>query len=1028
MKQPSTGKMMPALPDSVPAGIIWYDPAGNITSANQVACEFFHCEEKALLGNPLAALKIQLLSQEGKLIVYDDLPLSRALREKKPQPGRIMGIRGPGNEPLRWGIAAAAPVLKSNGEIDRAILIFIDSPAGHSMFPDWSTTEVAMRNLLEFNREIISCAGEGIIVYDKNGRYVVWNKFMEQLTGRCAADILGKSAFDQFPHLKEAQFDLLLSRALGGETVKSPRYQFHDPRTGKVSQLKSTYAPHRDSAGAIIGAIALVSDITGREVAEEAARIAEERYNALWESTFDLLFVVDDKGNFLDANRSCHELTGYGKGELAGLNLSALLDRAGLDIAMDRIGAMLVRRERSVITEYRIRGKDGRSIAVEATASPIYRDGKPIALQVVARDITARKIAEESLREIEMRFRTLVDSSFDFVYLHSLDGTCTEANKASFQATGYSPDDPGSLSLTSVLDDESLQKALTMLNKLLRGEEQGGLAEYHVRTKDGSWIDIEASSSMLYHDGKPFAVQAVARNITPRKRMEAELRKSEERFRSVFEQATFGMIMTDNKYRFIKVNDALCSMLGYAKEDLLGKTYEDITHPDYTDDDLDNIRRLERGELKMYRTQKPYLHKDGRLVWGDLAVTIPRGSGGEALCGLATIENITARKKAEEELSRLEKIESLKVLAGGIAHDFNNLLCGVFGYLDLARSTLEPGSEASLYLDKAFSSFERAKNLSLQMLTFARGGAPIKKALYLEKIIRDCCGLALSGSMARADIRIDESLHPIEGDEHQLSQVFSNIIINAVQAMPDGGNLTITAGNCTIAADTVGMLPAGTYAAVAVKDDGIGIPEKFLTRIFDPFFTTKNKGSGLGLATSYSIVTRHGGHIEVASTPGEGSTFTVFLPAPEGLVVAEETDEQETDLCGSGRILIMDDERAVREIARDILTVAGYEVTITADGSQAVACYREALDAGTPFGAVILDLTVPGGMGGEKTMAELAAIDSSAAGIVSSGFSENPVLADFAAYGFAGMVPKPYRSKDLLKAVKTVMEMKRIKE
>jgi nitrogen-specific signal transduction histidine kinase/ActR/RegA family two-component response regulator len=390
--------------------------------------------------------------------------------------------------------------------------------------------------------------------------------------------------------------------------------------------------------------------------------------------------------------------------------------------------------------------------------------------------------------------------------------------------------------------------------------------------------------------------------------------------------------------------------------------------------------------------------------------------------------DITERRKIEERMARDEKLESLQIFAGGIAHDFNNLLAGIFGNIDLARVELPDDNPAQRYLNNAFLAFGRAKHLAQQLLTFAKGGVPQKKPLRLPELIMNASTLSLSGSNVKAEYRFASGLWPVEADENQVSQVFSNLIINAWQAMPQGGIITIAAKNRTIEAGAAGAgaaLPMGKYVAVTVEDRGIGIPATIIDKIFDPFFTTKQQGSGLGLATSYSIISRHGGSIEVKSEPGKGTVVTILLPATEKAVPEGDNAASLPDLRGSGRILVMDDEGLIRRIAYDMLSMAGYEVTTAPEGREVIHKYREAFDMGKRFDAVILDLTVPGGMGGMEAMREILKIDPSALAIVSSGYSDNAGMADFAEHGFSARVPKPYSLKELLATVKRVLESRK---
>jgi PAS domain S-box-containing protein len=534
------------------------------------------------------------------------------------------------------------------------------------------------------------------------------------------------------------------------------------------------------------------------------------------------------------------------------------------------------------------------------------------------------------------------------------------------------------------------------------------------------WFVVTADP-ILDDAGTLMEILHIVRDITENKLVEKELRESEERFRRIFDQGPLAIAMVDRSYRFTKVNSAFCDMLGYTEKELLALSFKDITHPEHINTDIANTERLARNEISFYQTDKRYIMKNGQHRWGALMLSVLRDDEGKFLHYLVMIKDITEQKKMEVELLRTQKLESLGVLAGGIAHDFNNLLAGVFGFMDLARDSLDPGAPAATYLRSAFLAFEKAKALSRQLLTFSKGGAPVKLPVKVDGLLRECCTLAMSGSNVKCSFTIPADLAIVEADENQLSQVFSNILINAREAMPDGGTVAVCAENLSLNADDGRMVSGGDYVAVEIKDEGVGIPDKIIGRIFDPFFSTKKQGSGLGLATSYSIVNRHGGRIEASSTPGAGTTMTVLLPAsakpaaPAGVVPGADDD---TGLRGSGRVLVMDDEQGIRELAIAVLSRAGYSVVTASDGAQAIELYRNARNAGDPFGLVILDLTVPGGMGGEKTIIELRKIDPGVVAIVSSGYADSELLIDPATHGFAGMISKPYRANDLISVVK----------
>jgi CheY-like chemotaxis protein len=313
------------------------------------------------------------------------------------------------------------------------------------------------------------------------------------------------------------------------------------------------------------------------------------------------------------------------------------------------------------------------------------------------------------------------------------------------------------------------------------------------------------------------------------------------------------------------------------------------------------------------------------------------------------------------------------------------------------------------------------RDLTQQLLTFSRGGAPILRTADMGKLLRDSASFALRGSNVGGEFSISDDLWPVEMDEGQINQVISNLIINAQQAMPAGGIVRVSAENITMGTESGLPLEPGAYIKVSVEDQGVGISEEYLQRIFDPFFSTKQAGSGLGLATSYSIIQKHSGYITVESQLGVGTTFHIHLPAsPDGVLIEEEKKE-EKPIMGEGRILVMDDEEHVRDTAADMLRSIGYEVVTSINGSEAIELYEEAMGSGKPFNAVIMDLTVPGGMGGKEAIQKLIEIDPEVKAIVSSGYSTDPIMANFREYGFKGVIAKPYRTRELSVALRKVI-------
>jgi len=382
--------------------------------------------------------------------------------------------------------------------------------------------------------------------------------------------------------------------------------------------------------------------------------------------------------------------------------------------------------------------------------------------------------------------------------------------------------------------------------------------------------------------------------------------------------------------------------------------------------------------------------------------------------------DITEKRRIEEELLRTEKLESIGILAGGIAHDFNNVLTAIVGNVGLAKMCITPEDKIYEMLVDAERASLRARELTRQLLTFSRGGAPIKETTSITELIKDSATFVLRGSNVRCRFSLPADLWTVDADPGQMSQVIQNLVINADQAMPEGGTIQVRGENVRVSAEHGLPLEPGKYVKISIADEGTGISEEHLQRIFEPYFTTKQKGSGLGLATTYSIIRRHDGHICVESEPGVGTTFYMYLPASEKEVPAQEVTAEQP-LTGKGRILVMDDEEIVRDVAGSVLTRIGYEVEFARDGAEAIELYRQAQELGQPFAAVIMDLTIPGGMGGKETIRELLKIDPEAKAIVSSGYFADPVMAEFRKYGFSGVVAKPYRIRQLIDVLNGVI-------
>lgn len=516
-------------------------------------------------------------------------------------------------------------------------------------------------------------------------------------------------------------------------------------------------------------------------------------------------------------------------------------------------------------------------------------------------------------------------------------------------------------------------------------------------------------------------ISELSEALTKHRETARELRESEERYRIVMEHSHDGVaIIKENMH--IYASRRLAEIFGYDKPgDIIEKPSTLIVHPDDQERVSNFMIGRQRGGSTPSRFEFRGRRRDGATVYIEAAMTMIAYRDENLI--LAYFRDITGRRRMEEELLKASKLESLGVLAGGIAHDFNNIMTAIIGNVSLAKLTTKPDDPSYKRLIGAEGAVMRAKDLTQQLLTFSKGGTPIKRTTGIVHIVEDSTNFALTGSNVGCFFSMPEDLWNVDVDEGQMSQVMQNLVINAKESMSAGGTMEVRAENITVDDEyvTEGMLPRkGAYVKVSIKDHGIGIPEELIDKIFDPFFTTKQKGSGLGLATSYSIVKKHGGFIQAKSHLGIGTTFSIYLPATQKKKFPFGAPKSEI-AAGKGKILLMDDEEIIRDTIGEMLSVLGYETGLAKDGVEAIDLYVEAQKNNRPFDVVILDLTVPGGMGGQEAMEEFLEIDPKIKAVVSSGYANNLIMSDFAHYGFIDVISKPYRLEELSETISRVM-------
>jgi len=763
---------------------------------------------------------------------------------------------------------------------------------------------------------------------------------------------------------------------------------------------------------------AMWRDITAARIATELLRKSEEKYRGLFELSPEPIVVLDKNGIVVSSNKRFRDWLGSGEQPIEGLNF---LEFPFIDSSDHPVLKENHRRRRAgdQIEPYHVtfRTLTGETRTAELTGTLAESPDK-VSL-IVIKDVTERLAAEARLNAQLAFLGTLLDTIPSPVYYKDRQGRYQGCNKAfetfkgrpRSEIIGRTVSDLGPREIV----DLHVQKDLELF------AQPGNLVyEWKAANRQGEMRDVVFyKATFSGSDDAPAGIIGVLMDITEHHRLVEALRQSEERYRGLVESSNLGISLVGPDRTLLSANrrikewfpqvrmggSPVCHQLNGAA--LANGTYDRCpVSRAFNDGRVHEIvlqGQIGESEVSLRVVATPVIGSDGRVV-----------------SVIETIEDVTERLRIEAELAKGQKLESLGVLAGGIAHDFNNILTAILGNLSLINLELEPGSHLAVLIDKAEQATERARDLTLQLLTFSKGGAPILKTASIGGLVRQCAEFVLSGSSARPEFEIAEALRTVEIDEGQISQVINNLVINANQAMPTGGTIKIKGENVRLMSGSEIPLAPGDYVCIEVTDHGVGIPEENMPRIFDPFFTTKDGGNGLGLATSYAIVRRHGGHITARSQIGIGTTFSVYLPASSG-VSKPSLKSARCAFTGQGRILVVDDEATIRNLAGAVLRKAGYVVDAVATGETAVIEYARALRAGNRYDAVILDLTMPGGMGGQEVLSRLKELDPQVTAIVSSGYSNAPVLADFRSHGFAGCVAKPYRASDLAFAVAEVL-------
>ncbi|CAK8718884.1 histidine kinase [Candidatus Electrothrix laxa] len=528
-------------------------------------------------------------------------------------------------------------------------------------------------------------------------------------------------------------------------------------------------------------------------------------------------------------------------------------------------------------------------------------------------------------------------------------------------------------------------------------------------------------------DGNLLGLIGICRNINDLKQAQQEAEEERERLSVTLQSIGDGVITTDVDGKTVFINRAAEQLTGWENVNAVGKFSDEIFRifDKKTGEKAPNpVARILRDGKRLALSRDAVLQpKDGRdgskISVADSGAPI-RDRKNQVIGVVIIFRDITQEKKMEQERVKIRKLESVGVLAGGIAHDFNNLLSAILGNIELASSGVTGDSKISSLLADAQKATERATKLTYQLLTFSKGGEPIKEKTSLPDLVSESANFVLHGSLVSCKFSFADDLWMIHADSGQISQVIQNIILNAKDAMPNGGRIRVECSNVKdLASGLLLRRHKGNFVRITLQDTGVGIPRDIIDSIFDPYFTTKKEGNGLGLAICHSIIKKHGGHITVHSEPQQGTIFSIYLPAlPAPESKADEPQAQEK-MVSSTKIMVMDDDLMLRNLARSQLAALGHDAVLVKDGAEAISTYLEIQESDHPIDLVILDLTIPGGMGGKETAQKLLQLDPEVKLIVASGYSNDPVMAEYSEYGFRAAVAKPFTLKELRKAIAT---------
>ncbi len=739
---------------------------------------------------------------------------------------------------------------------------------------------------------------------------------------------------------------------------------------------------------------------------------------------------INDKKEIIDwdSSDSLVRITGYEKETFRKQNKkfwTKLIYPDDLEKINKAFGELKKEGKNIIGLEYRIVTKGGKVkwLSENAIIVENKQTGEKL-LQGICIDITESRALKNLLEQNKAYFKSLFDNLEEAVVIIGEDERIVEINRGFTKLFGYTRDEIVGKRYTylKIPEDEKARFSTKLIKKRLINSEKISLETKRLN-KDGIPIDVLIIASPIVLSGEIKGALAILVDTRERMKLINQIREERKRLTTILRSIGEAVIVTDKEGKVELINRIMEIGFGLDRDDIKGAYFTDILNTSVREkNELESALRksVKNKEIVRLDSKIEIKGSKGKKYTYDVNISPVFNKKSEIKGVIIVLNDITELKELENTMIRAKNLESLGILAGGIAHDFNNYLTAILGNIEIAKMKCGGKTELCDLLSKVESATVDAKNLTMELLTFAKGDTNLKKITSIVDLIKETSHFILSGSNVMANLEVDDNLWNAVVDKGQIKNVISNLLINAEQAMPEGGIVSIVANNVILSGSEGIPLSPGKYIKIEIIDEGKGIPEEIIDNIFDPYFTTKKMGSGLGLATAHSIIKNHNGFISVKSEIDKGTKFTIYLPATEQIIKERKTVfNKKTD--ASAKILVMDDEEMIREVVGEMLKIIGYEADFAKDGEEAIAKYSNELNKGKGYDAVLLDLTIPGGMGGKEAVAKLLEIDPNAKCVIVSGYSTDVIINEYRKYGFKNVILKPFRMDELKSVLKEVL-------